>query len=91
MEIDAGLFYGEARVRSADPLGDVGPDQREDRRRLVAVPEGNMYLRLAEGFRDRAYRLKVLRFVEEVYTRPEAVLRLGHTPPELLFLVDLSP
>jgi hypothetical protein len=50
-----------------------------------------MYLRLAEEFRDRACRLKVLRFVEEVYTRPEAVLRLGHTPPELLFLVDLSP
>ena len=40
MEIAAGLFYGEARVRGVDPPGDVWPDEREARRRLVAVAEG---------------------------------------------------
>jgi hypothetical protein len=50
-----------------------------------------MYLRLAEEFRDRACRLKVLRFVEEVYTRPEAVLRLSHAPPALVFEIQLGP
>jgi hypothetical protein len=40
LEIAAGLIYGEARVRGVDPPGDVGPDEREDRRRLIAVAEG---------------------------------------------------
>src|SRR5215212_9254771 len=35
-----GALRRRGPVRSVDPPGDGGPDEREDRRRLIAVPEG---------------------------------------------------
>src|SRR5215212_6998753 len=90
--VDAGLFYGEARVRGVCPPSGVVPGEGEDDRGLVAFfAEGDVHLWLAKGSRDRVDRLEVLGSVEEVYARPEAIRRLGRASLAFVLQVQLGP
>jgi hypothetical protein len=90
-EVDARFLYREARVGGVGPPGDVAPGKGEGDGRLVAFfSDGYVDLRPAQRFRDGADLLQVLGVVEEFYTGPEAVLGLGHAPPELVLEVELG-